>query len=192
MNERSWAKYVCGNLRNSLPQRGKGPRRLDVISSERLPYRYEVFGYQDQGQPEARPTEYETDLLVIEHGPQGRWVPRVVIECKLRSLSTHDALTYSAKAETHKQVHPYLRYGILVGAPKDRAIPSRLFRHGSHFDFMVAWRRQNATSAEWSRFVRLVREEIRASRLLEELLLTARQPSRKRYMVIRRRLVFQR
>ena len=28
-----------------------------------------------------------------------------------QGLSTHDVLTYSAKATRHKQVYPYLRYG---------------------------------------------------------------------------------
>ncbi|GAB4286004.1 MAG: hypothetical protein Kow0081_4020 [Candidatus Dojkabacteria bacterium] len=62
------------------------------------------------------------------------------IEAKINSVTTHDAITYSQKAQTHKNVHSYLRYGILIGNRKDYALPGRLFRHGQHFDFMLSWK----------------------------------------------------
>ena len=51
-------------------------------------------------------SRYETDLLVYDALDQDAWIPRVVIECKLEGVTTHDAITYSRKASTHKQVHP--------------------------------------------------------------------------------------
>ncbi|GAI54911.1 unnamed protein product, partial [marine sediment metagenome] len=57
------------------------------------------------------------------------------IEGKINSVTTHGAITYSQKASTHKNVHPYLRYGILLGNRKHYPLPGRLFRHGAYFDF---------------------------------------------------------
>jgi hypothetical protein len=55
-----------------------------------------------------KPYGYQTDLLISERLDDGEdWTPRVVVEFKLGSVTTHDALTYSAKAATHKNVHPY-------------------------------------------------------------------------------------
>ena len=58
---------------------------------------------------------FETNLCVFETvGSESVQIPRVVMEFK-KSLSTHDVLTYSAKAARHKQVYPYLRYGLVIG-----------------------------------------------------------------------------
>ena len=137
MSEASWAKAICQRLNDAWTAGRKKPSKLKASCGERLPYRHEVFGYQLNKPTETILTSYQTDLLVVDIEPNDQWTPRVVIECKLGSLSSHDALTYSAKAETHKQVHPYLRYGILVGKHSD--IPWRLFRHGAYFDFMSTW-----------------------------------------------------
>ncbi len=42
------------------------------------------------------------------------------------SITTHDVITYSHKAATHRQVHPYLRYGILW-VEENNILPGRLF-----------------------------------------------------------------
>jgi hypothetical protein len=72
--------------------------------------------------------------------------PRVV-ECK-QGVTTHDALTSSTKAATHKQVHPYLRYGCRLGG-YETALPDRLIRHMAHFDFMLFWESQQPSKREW-------------------------------------------
>ncbi len=43
------------------------------------------------------------------------------------SLTTHDVLTYSTKARRHKQIYPYLRYGLLVST--ETSVPRRFFIH---------------------------------------------------------------
>ena len=63
--------------------------------------------------PRRGSSAFETDLCVFERKPSGVEIPRVVLEFKGR-ISTHDILTYSAKAKKHKQVYPYLRYGIVM------------------------------------------------------------------------------
>src|SRR5690606_30085073 len=66
---------------------------------------------------------FETDLCVFEKrvisGNEGEIIeiPRVVLEFKT-SITTHDVLTYSAKAKQHKQIYPYLRYGIIASKQK--------------------------------------------------------------------------
>jgi hypothetical protein len=86
------------------PQAPPGPlarRRttISVSSGRRLAYRYEVEeDRQAPGAPKLKPTGYEMDLLVADELDEGRWVPRVVLKCKLGGITTHDALAYSAKA----------------------------------------------------------------------------------------------
>lgn len=82
----------------------------------------------------------QTDLSIVEHIDAERWTPRVVVEAKLGSVTTHDAITYSEKAATHRSVHPYLRYGIMLGEREHHPLPGRLYRHGAQFDFMVSFR----------------------------------------------------
>jgi hypothetical protein len=80
-------------------------------------------------------------------------------------VSAHDALTYSAKAATHKTVHPYVRYGIVIGQSQE-GLPRRLIWHGDHFDFMatVASHSKKLTKRDRDRLVQLVKQEIDASR----------------------------
>jgi hypothetical protein len=48
-------------------------------------------------------------------------------------MTTHDVLTYSAKARKHKQVYPYLRYGFVV--PEVEFVPRRFFIHNDALDY---------------------------------------------------------
>lgn len=75
---------------------------------------------------------FQTDLCVFEKKTDEVSIPRVVMEFKTR-ITTHDVLTYSAKAMKHKQVYPYLRYGII--ASSEAAVPGRLFTHNESLDF---------------------------------------------------------
>jgi len=131
---------------------------------------------------------HPTDILVVEV-ETSQWKPRVVVEAKLARITTHDAITYSQKAATHKQVHPYLRYGILLGKREHYPLPGRLFRHGSHFDFMISWVAEEATPEEFSDFVNLLLDEVTASRALEEMIYSSRNPKRKRYTALHKRLI---
>jgi hypothetical protein len=109
-----------------------------------------------------------------------------VIECK-QGVSTHDALTYSAKAATHKQVHPYLRYGFLL-AGYESALPGRLIRHGAYFDFMMFWSAQEPTKSEWADLVEVLADEIETSRTLQALVTKNRVWGRKKFRLLHRQL----
>ena len=70
----------------------------------------------------------------------------MAIELKLGSFSTHDVLTYSVKAIRHKEIYPYLRYGLVIVG--NGQITNKFFLHKVGFDFAlvipntVAGRRQ--------------------------------------------------
>lgn len=78
---------------------------------------------------------FQTDLCVFEIINTEVTIPRVVLEFKTK-VTTHDILTYSAKATKHKQVYPYLRYGMV--ASSEQAVPGRLFTHNESLDFFAA------------------------------------------------------
>jgi hypothetical protein len=143
LRERKWVQSLVPRLSRSLQHYRSAGIEVGVRSGTRLPYTCEIHEYAENNSSSPVTSPYETDLLVFDTFKDGRWIPRVVVECKLGSITTHDALTYSSKAATHKHVHPYLRYGFLAGAREHYAIPGRLVKHGAYFDFMVAW-----TSAE--------------------------------------------
>jgi hypothetical protein len=168
--ERQWVEAIKPALEEGLAHEG-----IKVAVHHKLPYTLHVASYKSEpGQlavanpvPQAR--SYQTDFLIAEQLEGGvGWVPRVVVEFKFQKVTTHDALTYSAKAATHKSVHPYLRYGIVIGG-FDGTLPKRLLRHGHHFDFMVTVPSVNLTMQDRDRLVRLLEDEVRASRTLGKL-----------------------
>lgn len=108
---------------------------------------------------------YQTDLAVFEQKPDGVSIPRVVMEFKTR-ITTHDVLTYSAKSAKHKQVYPYLRYGLV--ASDLAAIPRRVFTHNDALDF-CACVSGLADKALFRFFSSLLGAEIAASRRLEDI-----------------------
>ena len=157
----------------------------------RIPYGYEIRSYQgleaksDVSWDEVK--RYQTDLVILE-GTEKAWKPRLIIEAKKRTVTTHDAITYSQKALSHKTVHPYIRYGIMLGERKHYPLPGRLYRHGAHFDFMISFSGDQPTRAEMARFEKVVRAEIDASRQLEEIIFKSLTPDRNRYTVLHKRL----
>ena len=108
---------------------------------------------------------FQTDLCVFEEKKPDVLIPRVVMEFKSR-ITTHDVLTYSAKARKHKQVYPYLRYGIVIS--DESVIPGRLFTHNEALDFCatIADFKGNRLSGF---FADLLKAEVESSRRLEQI-----------------------
>lgn len=102
---------------------------------------------------------FQTDVLI------SNTVPLVAIEIKYNSLSTHDILTYSTKALKHKEIYPYLRYGLIVGN-KER-ISRKFFTHNSGFDFALAIMNLDQ---EREKLYEIIQKQIRSSELYLELL----------------------
>ena len=135
MNEREWMKEVRRKLENEQKLENN---KLSFFNSKRMPYSSEIISYKDDEPEKTNLIKYETDLIVCQNLLENEWKPRIIIEGKLNLVTTHAAITYSQKASTHKNVHPFLRYGILIGNRKHYPLPGRLFRHGAHFDFMLS------------------------------------------------------
>jgi hypothetical protein len=187
MNEREWVKSIIGDLEQSLQKRNKN---LKVKDGFRLPYSSEIIMYTGENPSEFKQIGYETDILVYEIIEDDKWKPRIVIEAKINSVTTHDAITYSQKAQSHKNIHPYLRYGILLGNMNVTTLPGRLFRHGQHFDFMQSWKGFKAESEEWDGLIEILENEIETSKVLEEIIYNSRMKSRDKYTVLHRPLLF--
>ena len=108
---------------------------------------------------------FETDLCVFEQVDERVSIPRVVMEFK-SGVTTHDVLTYSTKARKHKQVYPYLRYGMVVS--RESTIPGRVFRHNDALDFVLAAAGLRETQLHEA-FAALIEKELAASRVLEAI-----------------------
>jgi hypothetical protein len=119
----------------------------------------------DPKRPVRGDSAFQTDLCVFEAKSQTVEIPRVVLEFKVR-ITTHDVLTYSAKARKHKQVYPYLRYGLVVS--DEAIVPRRFFVHNESLDFFAALRGIEYWELEGI-FERLIRAEVRTSKLLESI-----------------------
>jgi hypothetical protein len=91
-------------------------------------------------QPKRGVYAFETDLLV-EHARR----PLVVFELKL-GISSHDVITYSAKAAKHKEIYPFLRYGLLIGG--QASVDARFFTHNFDLDFVLAMSLDDTTLVE--------------------------------------------
>ena len=189
MNEKMWVNGLVPRLASELDGFEPSEIKIAVSDGSKLAYSYVIHEYDKAGTGKPIFSKYETDLLVCDTFADGRWIPRVVVECKRGRISTHDALTYSSKAATHKQVHPYVRYGFLAGERGHYAIPVRLVKHGAYFDFLATWSAADPTQTEWREFCRIMKEEINASRAMQELLKTHRSSARKKYSILHRPLV---
>ena len=183
MNEKDWVHSIVGTIQEAVDRRVPN---LVVKDGQKLPYAYQILSYTDQG-PEEVKRPYQTDLLVSE-GTDQKWTPRLIIEAKINSVTTHDVITYSQKAAEHKTVHPYLRYGILVGNRKHHPLPGRLFRHGIHFDFMLSWEAFEPSPNELNDLIYLIVEEVKISRNLEDIFFNSQSKHRARYTFLHRPL----
>jgi hypothetical protein len=134
--EREFTSLMKTELENNLPD-------YFVTSGESLIYKFLVDA---QGQLHPKNVQYpkrgqlafQTDLMIKKklRVVTLEGVPLVVIEVKFGRFTTHDVLTYSAKAMRHKEIYPYLRYGLVIRGVKK--IDKRFFTHNSGFDFAIA------------------------------------------------------
>jgi hypothetical protein len=120
----------------------------------------------DLGYPPMRgESAFQTDVCIFEISG-GKEFPRVVIEFKT-DITTHDVLTYSAKAGKHKKIYPWLRYGLL--ASEIDSIPKRFFIHNEYLDFFIAAKKYT-DNAKLRIFAKeLISQEIKISRTLEKI-----------------------
>lgn len=186
LTESEWVLEMAEALRNSV---FKSSPTISVRVGERIPYGFEVTSYGRE--VESKTARFQTDLAVVETGEDECWVPRVIVEAKIRTITTHDSITYSQKAASHKAVHPYLRYGVMLGNRKESPLPGRLYRHGANFDFMMSFAASRPTKLELSRFGKLLQSEVEASRSLQKIIYESRSRTRDHYTVFHRKLTLE-
>ena len=184
MTENEWTKRICNMLQVFLES-----HKLYADTLVKVPYSQEISGYSISWEPEyMAPSLFETDLLIYEK-KKGKIIPRVIIESKINKISTHDAITYSYKAEKHKNITPYLRYGIMLGNRHHYPLPGRLFRHGTSFDFMFKFAGFKPTDREWEVFTRMILKEVKFSQTIEEMLHESKSKGRKKYFMLQKQIV---
>ena len=130
MNETEFKEKLQEKLQEKLEKAGVKVERnknliYKVIVNEEL-----VFEPNTPKDPKRGSYAFQTDLLITK---QTNDLPLVVIETKYGGFSTHDILTYSTKAQKHKEVFPFIRYGLLVGGTEK--ITNKFFIHNVGFDF---------------------------------------------------------
>ena len=100
LREREWVHQLVPRLQADLK---KGDPNLEVRDGYRLAYSREVLSYDgDEAKHEAG-MRYETDLLIVER-IGSNWTPRVVVEAKLGTVTTHDAITYRRPRPTNTSI----------------------------------------------------------------------------------------
>jgi hypothetical protein len=203
MTEREWVSKITPTIQKAIQKKDKN---IYVEAGIKLPYTSEIISYKGE-KPEGKGNhqkanqeekgEYETDMLVYEKRNENGdsvWIPRVIIEVKkpVSGVTTHDAIIYSEKASTHKTIHPYLRYGILVVSNKENYLPKRLVWHGNYFDFMAQCA-DTTLSEEYlldeqqlNALIEVIEEEIEISRMLKNIIYDEKL---KNYTILHRPLV---
>lgn len=129
-------------------------RKLEVALSD-----------EDFRTPKRGKSAFQTDICVFERVGEVDF-PRVVIEFKTH-ITTHDIITYSAKAGNHKKIYPHLRYGILMSELD--SIPNRVFTHNEHLDFAIAASNYKSGAKLTDLCTRLLKDEIEVSKTLEAI-----------------------
>ena len=170
MRETEWVELVANAVKPELAITGHS---FKIKTQAKIPYGYEIRAYREE--PETEVISFATDFLVVEEYSDGSWKPRVVVEAKVGSVTTHDAITYSHKAANHRSVFPYLRYGIMLGYRQHYPLPGRLYRHGTQFDFMISFKDYEPSSKELEAFRDVLLEEVRASQALENMIYQSRR-----------------
>ena len=188
-SEQEWVQALGERLREEGRLEELDGATVQVGTGARLPYSCEVIEHDANEARENHAEGHMNELLLYDQLESGWWVPRVVIECKLGEVNSQDAQTFSVKAARHKDVHSYLRCGVLIGGQNLFSVPPVLaFRHGDRFDFIASWSNELASETEWALFTEILREEVRRSRSIQELFTTNQDPAK--YSIVHRQLTF--
>jgi hypothetical protein len=157
MNEDNFIEILVGELTRGLTGysiSSKEPLIYKVIVNEKGEFKPKSVNLT-KGDYDYR---FETDILI-----KSGTLPLVVIETKFGGFSTHDVLTYSTKALKHKDIYPYLRYGLVVGG--ERIISNKFFTHNLGFDFALAI--ENVENAEnINECIDLIKKQIKSAEFL--------------------------
>ncbi|MEN3013527.1 MAG: hypothetical protein ABDH23_02790 [Endomicrobiia bacterium] len=129
-------------LKYTLKNMFKTDTNIEI--SDKRSLLYKVFVDQELNYTPSTPKNpkrgdfaFETDILISKKLKSDTFIPLIVLEVKHGGFSTHDVLTYSSKAIKHKEIYPYLRYGLIVSKKKN--IDTKFFIHNVGFDFAISF-----------------------------------------------------
>jgi hypothetical protein len=138
-----------------------------IESSERVKYQSHerYLDAIDEKHLNTKCSKYETDLLISEN-IDGNKIPRIIIEVKVKTFSTHDVITYSDKAMAHKVLYPHLRYGFLVLEAEENNVPSKFIQHNKAFDFVFLANKEEFIEEFMKN---IIKPEIKVAQALEKI-----------------------
>jgi hypothetical protein len=166
MNEAEFAEMLVNRIRSDI-----GECKCQIGTKQNVFYAISVdeqgrfqAAVDDEGKPiVGTGTGFQQDILLFEavEGGNTGIIPRVIVEVKLKGITTHDVITYSEKARRIRTVYPYVRYGMILGGMG--SIPGRVLRLGQEFDFIVAVE-ESLPSMEVKKLGQLFTEELQVSK----------------------------
>jgi len=169
MTESEFRELIKNKIKKSLDY-----DKYRVKTNENLLYKVTVnehFQYEPNNPTSPRRGNYafQTDLLITK---QTNDLPLVVIETKYGGFSTHDILTYSTKAQKHKEVFPFIRYGLLVGGTEK--ITNKFFIHNVGFDFAFAYN-EAQIDINVANLIRIIKDQIKNAELILDIFINKNQ-----------------
>ncbi|RLI40195.1 hypothetical protein DRO59_09840 [Candidatus Bathyarchaeota archaeon] len=164
MNESEFKEVLERKIKEKL-----GNKEYEVKRNANLIYKVLInenlqFEPNVPNNPKRGRYAFQTDLLLTKKIKDKR-LPLVVIETKFGGFSTHDILTYSSKAQKHKEIYPYLRYGLVVGGVN--VIQNRFFTHNIGFDFAYALKEIEDNSL--NELVEIIKGQIKNAELILDI-----------------------
>src|SRR5665647_1314231 len=131
MSEDEFVKYVTELIKDDLPEHCEAIQKANlyyqIIADNNLNIKVNLKD------PKRGDSAFQTDLCIFLKQNDLK-IPKIVFEFK-QDISTHDIITYSNKAKRHKQIYPYLRYGLI--SYELSTIPKRFFIHNEALDFYL-------------------------------------------------------
>ena len=163
--------------------------KLEFHTEYELLYALEINEYNGKEDRYFQKRPFKTDILIsVPVHAKKAWFPAVVIEVKYKSLITHDPIIYGVKAEHHRAIHPYLRYGMLVVGVD--SLPGRLIRHGKKFDFLIAIKNPIPERNKQSVIHKILRNEIKTAITMRDALKDNRSRHRKKFWYLHKSIEF--
>lgn len=164
----------------------------EVKSKANLLYSIRIDGdgkltpeYEKIRAPKRGEYAFQTDVVISIKGDGSKIhnIPLVVIEIKNNTrksgITSHEILTYSTKALKHKEIYPYLRYGLLYIHPREN-LPQRFFMHNVGFDFAIVVR---DPKKEIDAIIKLVNDQLAVSENLRKTIGNTKKATIWRYSV---------
>lgn len=94
--EDKWTMKICDKLKDELDN-----NKYEISCFDKVPYSVYIEDYKNE-EEKIKYRKYEVDLVIKEKRGKNL-VPKVIIESKYNTYSTHDVITYSNKAKAHKE-----------------------------------------------------------------------------------------